>query len=173
MKRNSLIIFILVATSLLSCKKHEDFQTNPNLPSTATPALLLTDILYDLFYIDNTGADFASRYLTYYERGNSDLDYSWSQGSFDDYNTLRQVKQMDSLAHQSNQQQYYGLTKLFRAILFSQLSEQFGDIPYSQALQAVSGNFRPVYDAQESIYPALLQELDDANSLLDNSFRKN
>ena len=170
--RNFLIIFILVATSLMSCKKHEDFQTNPNLPSTATPALLLTDICYNLFYFDNTGPDFAARFLTYYERGNSDLDYSWSQGSFDGYNILRQVKQMDSLAHQSNQQQYFGLTKLFRAILFNHLSEQFGDIPYSQALQAVSGNYRPEYDSQESIYTALLQELDDANSLLDNSFGK-
>jgi len=170
MKRlNYIAILMLVAVSLISCKKYSDFQTNPNLPSTATPALLLTDICYSMFYVDNTGPAFAARHLTYYERGNSDVDYSWSQGSFDNYNVLRQVMQMDSLAQQSGQQQYFGLTKLFRAILFSELTEIFGDIPYSQAMEGVSGNFRPVYDSQESIYAALLQELDEANTLLDNS----
>src|ERR1700750_1176041 len=89
-----------VVLSLLigSCKKYNDLQVNPNLPSTATPALLLTGICYSLFYIDNTPAAFASRHLTYYERGNSNQDYSWTEGSFSNYDILRQVMQMDSLA---------------------------------------------------------------------------
>jgi hypothetical protein len=150
--------WLMVAFLFCSCKKYEDFQTNPNLPSTATPALLLTRICYSVFYYDNSQADFSDRHLTYYERGNSSQDYSWTAGSFDNYNILRQVMQMDSLAEQSGQQQYHGLTKFFRALLFSQLTEQFGDIPYSKALGAVSGNFKPEYDAQESVYNGLLQE---------------
>jgi hypothetical protein len=151
-----------------SCKKYEDFQTNPNLPSTATPALLLTRICYSVFYYDNTSASFSDRHLTYYERGNSNVDYSWTAGSFDNFNVLRQVMQMDSLAAQSGQQQYRGLTKFFRALLFSQMTEVFGDIPYSNALNANAGNFKPEYDSQESIYKGLLQELDQANELLDD-----
>lgn len=152
-----------------SCKKYEDFQVNPNLPSTATPALLLTRVSYSVFYYENTSAAFAARHLTYYERGNSSVDYSWRAGSFDNYNVLRQVMQMDSLAVQTGQQQYLGLTKFFRALLFSQMTEVFGDIPYSQALGAVSGNFKPEYDTQESIYKGILQELEEANNLLDDS----
>ena len=112
----------LALTTLVfsSCKKYKDFQTNPNFPSSATPALLLTGICYSIFHYDNTQASFAARQLTYYERGNSSVDYSWTAGSFDNYNVLRQVMQMDSFAHQSGQQQYYGLTKFFRAVLFSQ-----------------------------------------------------
>jgi hypothetical protein len=164
----------LLALLLGSCKKYEDFQTNPNLPSNATPALLLTNICYSIFYYDNTPAAFASRHLTYYERGNSALDYSWTAGnydnySFDNFNVLRQVMQMDSLAAQTGQAQYHGLTKFFRAILFSQMTEAYGDIPYSDALRAAGGNFRPVYDTQEEIYKGLLQELEEANALLDNS----
>jgi hypothetical protein len=79
------------------------------------------------------------------------------------------VMQMDSLAVQAGQQQYFGLTKFFRALLFAQLTEVFGDVPYTKALQAVSGNFRPQYDNQESIYKGILQELEDANTLLDDS----
>ncbi len=159
----------LIASVFSACKKYEDFQTNPNLPSTATPALLLTGICYSIFYFDNTSAAFAVRHLTYYERGNSNVDYSWTSGSFDNYNILRQVMQMDSLAVQSGQLQYLGLTKFFRALLLSQITETFGDIPYSQALGAESGNFKPQYDTQESVYKGILQELEEANSLLDNS----
>jgi hypothetical protein len=160
---------LLIIMLMPACRKYEDFQTNPNLPSTATPALLLTRISYSLFYYDNTTPSFADRHITYYERGNSAVDYSWTAGSFDNYNVLRQVMQMDSLAVQAGQLQYRGLTKFFRAVLFSQLTEFFGDIPYSRALQAVSGNFRPEYDPQASIYKGLLQELEEANSLLDDS----
>ena len=161
--------FALAALLFGACKKYEDFQINPNLPSTSTPALMLTGICYSVFYYDNTSAAFAVRHLTYYERGNSNVDYSWTQGSFDNYNILRQVMQMDSLAVQLGQTQYLGLTKFFRALLLSEMTEDFGDIPYSQALGAISGNFKPQYDSQESIYKGILQELEEANSLLDNS----
>jgi len=164
-----IIGFALIIFTCTACKKYEDFQTNPNLPSTATPSLLLTRICYSVFYYDNTSANFSDRHLTYYERGNSNVDYSWTAGSFDSYNVLRQVMQMDSLAVESGQSQYRGLTKFFRALLFSQMTEVFGDIPYSQALNAVSGNFKPEYDSQETIYRGLLNELEEANALLDNS----
>lgn len=160
---------VLMISSLSACKKYDDLQVNPNQPSTATPALLLTRVCYSVFYYDNTSASFAARNLTYYERGNSALDYSWTAGSFDNYNVLRQVMQMDSLAVQTGQEQYRGLTKFFRALLFSQLTETFGDIPYSHALDAVAGNLKPEYDTQESIYKGLLQELEEANALLDDT----
>src|SRR6476646_1500925 len=156
---------VLIILLFTSCKKYDDFQTNPNQPSTSTPGLLLTGICYSIFYYDNTSASFSDRHLTYYERGNSNVDYSWTAGSFDNFNVLRQVMQMDSLAAQSGQQQYRGLTKFFRALLFIQMTEVFGDIPYSKALNAGAGNFKPEYDSQESIYKGLLQELDQANEL--------
>ena len=76
---------------------------------------------------------------------------------------------MDSFATQTGQEQYHGLTKFFRALLFSQITEQFGDIPYSEAMLGLSGNFKPKYDDQESVYKGILQELEDANNLLDDS----
>lgn len=169
MKKNIIqhIIAIVILFAVCGgCKKHADFQEDPNLPSNATAALLLTNICYQVFYTDNTEPAFATRHITYYERGNSNVDYSWTSNSFNRFNVLRQVKQMDSLAHQSGQQQYFGVAKFFRALLFSQLTEIFGDIPYSQAMQALSGNFKPAYDAQEAVYKGILQELEDANSLL-------
>jgi Starch-binding associating with outer membrane len=167
-KRTSAML-LLGALFFCSCKKHSDFQTDPNQPSTATPALLLTNICINVFKTDPTGPAFASRQLTYYERGNSAVDYSWTGGSFDNFNILRQVMRMDSLASQTGQQNHRGLAKFFRAVLFSQLTEIFGDIPYSNALGGLSGNFKPVYDKQEDVYKGVLQELEDANTLLNTS----
>jgi len=163
------LMLLLPALLICSCKKYSDFQTDPNQPSTATPALLLTNICVNIFKSDPTSPAFASRQLTYYERGNSSVDYSWREGSFDNYNTLRQVMRMDSLASETGQVNYRGLAKFFRAVLFSQLTETFGDIPYSKALGALNGNFKPAYDTQETVYIGILQELEEANALLNSS----
>jgi hypothetical protein len=54
-----------------------------------------------------------------------------------------------------------------RAWHFIRLTETFGDVPYSQALQALDGNTDPLYDKQEDVYAGVLNELEEANSLFD------
>lgn len=165
------IIFSIAVFSVLSaCHKQEYYQVNPNAPTVTTPALLLTGICYDLFRVDITGAAFASRHLTYYERPNSDVNYGWNESEgYSDYATLRQVNQMEKLALSNNDKNYQALAKLFRAILFSRLSERFGDIPYREALKGEEGIDNPAYDTQEAVFAGLLQELDQANDLLTNA----
>ena len=163
------IYVLIIGMFFGGCKKYDEFQNNPNQPSASAPALMLTGICYSVFYKDNTTAAYATRHLTYYERGNSGVDYSWRAGSFENYNILRQVMRMDSLAVQDNQPQYRGITKFFRALLFAQLTEDFGDIPYKKAMEGLAGNFKPEYDTQESVYAGIFQELEEANSLLDDS----
>src|SRR5690242_11093226 len=119
MKTQSIKIFttIFIAGMLLisSCKKHEYFQENPNEASSASPALLLTNICISVFNYDPQASAYASRQLTYYERGNSAVDYSWTSSSFGNFDVLRQVKKMEELATASGEENYLGLAKLFRA----------------------------------------------------------
>lgn len=91
------------------------------------------------FYFDPTQPAYAARQLTYYERGNSAVDYSWTSGDFNSFDVLRQIKAMDELAAQSGAENYRAC-QIFRAVLFNQLTDQFGDIPYSNALGALNGN---------------------------------
>jgi Starch-binding associating with outer membrane len=163
------IFSLLFSIGMISCHDQEYYQVDPNEPSTATPSLLLTSVCIDAFNRYPLDPAYASRYLTYYERPTSSVNYGWITGSFDEYNTLRQVKQMEDLAAKSNEQNYLGLGKFFRAVLFSRLTERFGDIPYSQALKATEGITKPAYDSQEDIYVGILKDLEDANSLLDPS----
>jgi len=171
MKQSYFKIFFAAAfiSLFFSCKKYEYFQTNPNQASTATPGLLLTNICISVFDAYPTEPAFASRQLTYYEREDQNQDYNWTRASFGNYDILRQVARMDTLALQANNKNYDALAKFFRAVLFDQLSETFGDIPYSEALQGAEGNTQPKYDAQEDVYAGILNELEEANTLLDEA----
>lgn len=160
---------LLIVVLAPACRKHDYYQENPNQPSAATPALLLTDICVSIFNYDPQASAYAARHLTYYERGNSAVDYSWTSSGFGNFDKLRQVKKMDELAQQSGEENYRGLAKFFRAVLFAQMTETFGDIPYSESLGALEGNTKPKYDPQEDVYVGILQELDEANSLLSDS----
>lgn len=166
--RSTYIILVVLFGSFIfsSCRKHDYFQVNPNSPSIATPALLLTNICQTTFGYFLMDDYYASRHMTYYERPNSFVNYNWAAGNYDAYDILRQVQDMDSLARISGQKNYQGIAHFFRAYHFSQLTEKFGDIPYSSALKALENNVKPAYDRQEDVYAALLGELEEANSLI-------
>ena len=164
-----LLMIAIPAAVLVSCKKHEYYQQNPNNPSAGTPSLLLTNILVSTFYYSPTSASYADRHLTFYERPNVYVNYTWGTSDYSDYDVLRQVKDMDEKAEKSGEQNYQGLAKFFRTVHFINLTETFGDVPYSEAMQALKGVEAPKYDLQKDIYKGVLQELEEANDLLDPS----
>lgn len=162
-----IFIVVMFLVTFGACKKHEYYQQNPNSPSVATPALLLADICENTFTVWPMDVAYASRHMTYYERPNIYVNYNWATGTFDAYDILRQVQDMNRLAVESDHKNYQGLAKVFRAYHFARLTETFGDIPYSDALQALDNNVKPKYDKQEDVYAGILAELEEANTLLD------
>lgn len=162
-----LFVLTTVISLFSACKKHEYYQRNPNNPSVATPSLLLTDILVETFTFQPLDPSLAARHMTYFERPNVYVNYNWSTGSFDSYGVLRQVQDLEKNAEDPSLVNYRGLAKFFRAWHFIQLTETFGDIPYSEALKALEGRTKPAYDKQEDVYAGVLNELEEANSLLD------
>ncbi|MEM6841263.1 MAG: SusD/RagB family nutrient-binding outer membrane lipoprotein [Bacteroidota bacterium] len=58
------------------------------------------------------------------------------------------------------------VARIIKAWSFHNLTDIWGDIPYSQALLE-SANVTPVYDPQEEIYTDLINELDEAWSQID------
>jgi hypothetical protein len=57
------------------------------------------------------------------------------------------------------------VARILKAYRFSQLTDRYGDMPYSEALK---GNPQPKYDTQESIYHDLFKELKEAVAQFDN-----
>jgi hypothetical protein len=62
-----------------------------------------------------------------------------------------------------------GISLLVELLNLEVVTDTYGDVPYSQALQAKAGVFTPAYDKQSDIYPSMLAKLDSVISTLDAS----
>ena len=62
----------------------------------------------------------------------------------------------------------YHAARIWKAYIFQQLTDAYGDIPYFEAGLGFTGQLMmPVYDTQSKIYDDLLEELDEASAALD------
>jgi len=61
---------------------------------------------------------------------------------------------------------------VMKVLALHYVTDLYGDIPYSQALQAASGVTQPVYDKQQDVYNSMLSDLDAALSKFDASKAK-
>lgn len=85
----------------------------------------------------------------------------WSTG----YNILNAIKAMEPKATANNQNFILGASKIIRSYVLMTMVDMYGDVPYSQALQG-SLNITPKYDKDVVVYEAVLNELDQAITLL-------
>lgn len=81
-------------------------------------------------------------------------------------NILKLVDGSIGLADKRGSKTHKGIFKIFRSLLFSFMTDFYGDIYYSQALKGREGILYPKYDKQADIYAGLLKELDEANTLI-------
>lgn len=176
MKKLINIIIIGFAITLVntSCTGNfEEINTNPNSPESVSnaPQLLLTTsqqrvasrMLNQAWGEGNLNAQYAAKIVfTEYDQ------YNWGSQSGiwnDFYTSAREAQTLEENASEG----YAIVSKVLRAWIFQQLTDLYGDIPYSEALKAKSDkNYSPAYDSQQDIYAALIQELKDANDVLSN-----
>ncbi|WP_206363270.1 SusD/RagB family nutrient-binding outer membrane lipoprotein [Sinomicrobium pectinilyticum] len=93
------------------------------------------------------------------------IQSAWNAG----YEVTSRVFEMQKLAEEKEMPNLYALGDIVKVLSLSYVSDVYGDIPYSEAGQAEEGNTRPVYDRQEDLYPAMLEDLDAAILALDDS----
>lgn len=76
---------------------------------------------------------------------------------------LRQTEEDGFDAGKANLRQAARILKVFN---FHRLTDYYGSIPYTNALQGIQGVFLPEYDDQQTIYADMLKELDEATAAL-------
>ena len=157
-------ILLLLATA---CQDYEEFQMDPNSTTEANPGLLLTNIEVSAFNSIDLNAAMACRYLVNVNLVDDFQYYAWDRASFGFYNLLRQVGKMEEEARADNNTNYLAIAKFFKAYAFEQITRQFGDIPFSEALKAEELVITPAYDEQKTVYLGLLNLLEEANELID------
>lgn len=179
--KNNLKTFMLGVVSLSvisSCTdEFEEINTNPNGPVEVAPALLLPGIqeyTADRLYSTFVDGDMGSTWIQHWGKVqyNDEERYDVRPGIIDAVwngfyaNSLTDTEIMYDGAKEEGNQALMGVALIMRSYVYSMLTDMYGDIPYTQALKADEGIISPAYDAQSTIYPALIDSLAKADQYI-------
>ncbi len=168
LKLKGALICTVLLLSLVSCRKGFKDIKNENASTTVSPYLLFTSATRATFTGTGEMGQQAAQFYVNYNGGQLDeITYYFQRSNFNEYSTLRQVERMRIEAKAGNYPEYYeGLAKFLRSYLFYQMTMRVGDIPYSDALNAMNGVTAPKYDKQKDVFIGILKELEEANQLI-------
>ncbi len=178
MKRIIISSAILGLLVLGCTKDFDEINKNPNAPEEITPPFLLTNVIS--VAADRNAYEQGFRLANYLVQFAASVEFEridrYEMGSNSSYwNTLytllNDVESMKRL--EGSNEAYVAVGDIMRCHIFSQLTDMWGDVPYSEALQAGKGNFTPAYDRQEDIYTdpqtGILAVLEKAVGILQNT----
>ena len=155
-----------------SCKKPNDFGTtnvDPKAVNIPIPAALLANAMNNLgaYVTTNAYSIGPGSYAQYFSETQypSVSLYNIPQQDFAPvYNgSLYDLQNVINLNQSKNT---VAAAKILQSYYFWVLTDSFGDLPYSQALQGIKA-INPVYDKQEDIYKGLLNTLTAAIASMD------
>ncbi len=150
-----------LSIAAVSCKKLDDFgDTNVNPGSTTKPIVgaLLTNVesgvaafasetrggLYCQYFSETQYTD-----VSLYATPQLNFDGTYASSLYDLQNIILQKVSVNQSA----------VAKILKSYIYWTITDKWGDIPYSEALQ---GNSTPKYDTQEAVYKGLIADLTSA-----------
>tara|TARA_B100000949_G_scaffold119432_1_gene105642 strand:+ start:27102 stop:28586 length:1485 start_codon:yes stop_codon:yes gene_type:complete len=163
---------ILSMLLLTACEDFEDFNNNPNEPTSVTSDVLLPGVIRSSvnttqdasFLVGNNAAQLTAKTLRL------EVDaYTWN--AFPTYwegwyNSLTDLEIIENQAIENGNQALEGASIVLRSWIFENITDAYGNVPYFEATKGAELNFTPSYDDQEAIYMDLLSELERADQLL-------
>lgn len=165
-KKLSALLLVLCVGGVSSCKL--DLLDNPNAVTTSN-----TDINYLLNSIElsyrthfDQMSDPGMRLTRMLNQGAAIYDNAVSPGNFNGAwetayaGLMTDVKTLLPLAESNELFVHAGIARTLRASVLLNLVDGFGDVPYTQAIDAA--NFNPAVDPAQSVYEAAIAELDKA-----------
>ncbi|WP_276502926.1 SusD/RagB family nutrient-binding outer membrane lipoprotein [Terrimonas pollutisoli] len=171
-------IFIIVAACglLLSCNKFKDINVSPTQLTSASTKGLLTNSLQQIPIL-TMGNDAAGRLGALYVQHLSEGPYpasslysdrnlnfaAWYTGPLYNLQTIINYNNDDKAeaANNGSKDNQIAVARILKAYYYLLMTDKWGDIPYSEALQGNQA-FSPKYDKQQDIYTALFKELTEA-----------
>lgn len=177
--RYSILCLAISSFWIHSCTEDfEDINKNPNVPQNVNPQFLLSNIIsieanqnayFQGFRLANYLGQFAASVeferIDRYEMG-SNSDY-WNSI----FRLLSDIKSMKEL--EGTNEAYFAVGDILQSYLFSQLTDMWNDVPYTEAVGALEGRLTPKYDTQERIYTdpqtSILAVLKRAVATLENT----
>lgn len=171
-------IILLSALFVMSCTEgFEEINRNPNASENIEPEYLLTNVLtvtasrntYEQgFRLSNFLTQFSSdiefERIDRYEMGSNS---SWWNGL---YRMVTDINSMQSVP--ATNDAFIAVGDILKSYIYANLTDMWGDVPYSEAGQAKDGLTQPAYDKQQDIYlgpNGILARLEAAVKVLKNS----
>ncbi|HTN09291.1 SusD/RagB family nutrient-binding outer membrane lipoprotein [Agriterribacter sp.] len=174
-KLGALVLLSCFASCSKDALRSYDAQQQLNAVEDVNDPFLLSSVIKQttLFYqgmgYDNSRLPGAVQYMERNFQGGDNYYQNFKYPTDDLYAAMNILKLVDGaigLADKRGSLAYKGIFKIFRSLLFSFMTDFYGDIYYSEALKGREGILYPKYDKQEDIYTGLLAELDEANTLI-------
>lgn len=188
MKKKTSLLFLFAGILSLgvisSCRKSMDeLNVNPNAPQTVNPDYLFTYAVvkgmnsyitnanvhywllmnWNMYFATLGGVDAGKEYDS-----NDGKDAIWMEHYSQALINAREVQRLTEGNHYLINKN--AIARIWQVYLFSQLTDLFGDIPYSQALNGISTlNLSPAYDHQQQLYSSLLNVLKESVASMDAS----
>ncbi|SNC77610.1 Starch-binding associating with outer membrane [Hymenobacter gelipurpurascens] len=181
-KLTSILLLSALVGFLPGCTdRFEEINTNPNAPVDVQPSLLLRKIVFDygeqMSYESFVAGNLLGQYFTAIDFNLFDR-HSLSEPQYGGnpwpimYSNLRDNEILLQKARSNAAFGVYeGPALILKAYIAAMLTDLYGDVPYSQALQGKAGVITPAYDSQESIYTApggILDNLDKGIASINN-----
>lgn len=179
MRSNLKNIFIsaLFLLSVSSCKKDlQEINQNPNASQNAQPDYLLTaatKATVDTYWGTSNNMDASLLFVQHWAKiqytdpdryiyTNTAFQELWTVGYTRSIVNLNQIIKLGDAQANPN---YKGVALVLRSWVFTLLTDNYGDIPYTQATN-ISEYLTPAYDKQRDVYLALLEDLKTAQAAL-------
>ena len=151
---------------LASCKKTLDINNDPNSFTDVPVNTILPAAEVNLAYALGGDASRISGNIVQYYGGhrNQPLDYGQyniTPATTDNFWTnmysvvLTNLKSVAEKSRVEGDSIYVGVSQILTAYTFGTLTDLYGDIPFTEALQTTT-DVTPAYDKQENIYPAII-----------------
>ncbi len=171
----SLAILGLIALSSGCTKDFDEINVTPNAPIAVSSSLLLPQIQRDMMnsLLSETWGigNIVIQHTAKNQFVNEDR-YLWGQLNNiwnNVYDNMRDVKLIIQQSEANGENNYKAIALIMKSWMFSLATDAYGDVPYSQAIQAKEGQNFPKYDTQEDIYNGILSDLKTASDLLGTS----
>ncbi len=177
-------IFLVLIIFLGGCKKAGDFGTtnvSPNSAVVPLPSALLTDAIYRTSSALASSRSFQTNPTLYVqwlmqtqypdEAQYATAQIDWATFYVNPLENLQKIiqyntdeKTKDYAANSGSNANQIAVARIYKAYLFSMVTDMYGDVPYTDALQ---GKSSASYTPQDSIYKDLIKELTEAVAQFD------
>lgn len=164
-----LYIVLLACFAFWSCDDLSELNVNPNLPSEASGTQLIANAALALPDLSSSPTgEFLAQYLaetqyvnaSLYPEGGTSFYWLYEGPLMNLQTVLDNPENLDG--NEGPVANQLAVAKILKAYFFWHLTDRWGDVPYTEALQG-DDDFTPAYDTQEFIYNSLFTLLDEAD----------